>query len=465
MLTRYKHILTEVPGLTDALHHDIQLTHDKPLVHSHPIPYNLLPQLKENISEWLNMDVIERTASPYCSPPLAVRKKDGTHRFCLDCRQLNRVTVPDLEPIADPSEILMKLSKAKYLSKIDLSSGFWQLPLMDKAKPYTAFRTNFGQYQFKVMPFGLINAPASFSRLMRIVTRELSNTDAYMDDLIIYSDTFNEHIEHLSLLFQTLDDYGLTAKPTKCLLAFSQLEYLGHIVGKGQYQPLENKVEAITNTPLPNTVKDLRSFLGSVGYYQRFIPNYSTLTAPLTNLLKQRPNGKSKVIWTQAATLAFKDTRSYLTKCPVLQIPDVNVPFTLRTDASDVGVGAVLCQPAKDNAGQINPIMYASKKLSGPQLNYSAIEKEAYAIYWGIQKFERYLYGRCFTIETDHKPLIYLQSADKLNPRLKRWSLYISFFKFYVTHLPGVDNHIADYLSRNPVTHDLDPTNEIAFVE
>ena len=141
------------------------------------------------------------------------------------------------------------------------------------------------------------------------------------------------------------------------------------------------------------------------------------------------------------------------------------MPFILRTDASDVGVGAVLCQPCKSKAGEINPTMYTSKKLAGPQLNYSAIEKEAYAIYWGIQKFERYLYGRCFTIETDHKPLIYLQSADKLNPRLKRWSLYISFFKFYVTHLPGKDNHLADYLSRNPISTEIEVDNEPTFVE
>ena len=454
LLQNYQDLLTDIPNVTNVLEHHIDLIHDKPIKHSYPLPYSLHKQLKDDLQKWKNLGIVEQSTSPYCSPLLAVRKKDGTHRFCLDCRQLNRITKPDLEPIADPNEIFQKLTNASYLSKLDLTSGFWQVPLGEKSRPYTAFTTNFGHYQFRTMPFGLVGAPACFSRLMREVLKGLDFLDAFMDDIIVFSASFEDHLMHLEELFKRLKNARLHVKPSKCLLGFQSLEYLGHIVGHGSCSPMEDKVAAIRETPFPSTLKELLSFLGSLGYYQRFIKSYAELTAPLTNLLRGRSGDNSRLTWNESAIAAFHKLREALTCHPVLQLPDLSLPFTLRTDASENGVGAVLCQPSQHDSRILCPVFYASKKFRDAQTRYSTVEKEAYAIFWAVQKFERYLYGRCFTIETDHQPLLYLQSADRLNPRIKRWAIYLSFFRFFVKHIEGKDNNLADYMSRIP--HEVD---------
>jgi len=448
LLLEFESTFTDVPGRTTTLKHHIQLRNpdNTKLQHSYPLPFSLEPQLKLNLQEWLRLNIISPSLSPHCSPLLAVRKNDGTHRFCLDCRHLNNQTEFDAEPIADINAIFAHLSNKSIFTKIDLTSGYWQVPLSESSRKYTAFRTRSGLYEFQVMPFGLANAPATFSRLIRMVTADIENIHVYMDDILIATSTWEEHLNTLQLLLKSLSNHGLRAKPSKCEFGFDNLQYLGHQLGHNKLQPTSGRVEAIESAPLPKNKQQLRSFLGAVGYYQQFIPHYADKAAPLHDLLKK--NAPEQLQWTDTTTDVFDSLKTSLTTKPILQLPDSNAPFILRTDASQLGLGAVLLQPSKKDFRLYSPVFYASRRLRGPEVNYSTIEKEALAIYWALQKFEIYLYGREFVIETDHRPLLYLQQADKLNPRLKRWSLYFSLFKFKAIHINGTDNHLADALSR-----------------
>ena len=452
LLASYKDILTDRPGLTSVLEHRIRLVHDVPVRKSYPLPHALSRQLQEDLEKWQKMGIIERSHSPYCSPLLAVRKKDGTHRFCLDCRQINQITVFDGEPIADPQHIFTELSSAKFLSKIDLASGFWQVPLAEESRPYTAFSTRQGLYQFRVLPFGLSNAPGCFSRLMRVVLKDLPQVSCYLDDILIHSKDWTSHLTTIAQVLDRLRRYGLHAKPTKCLFGYRSLTYLGHQVGCGVYAPLESKVQAIAALPVPENVTQLRSFLGSTGYYQQFIRGYADIAAPLFDLLKSKKAKSDRLHWTHLATQAFQELRKTLVQKPILQLIDPALPFTVRTDASNVGLGAVLMQPHKQDPRKLAPVMYASRRLKAAENNYATVEKEALSIYWAFHKFEAYIYGREFTLMTDHRPLLYLGSADKLNPRLKRWAIYLGLFKYHSTHIAGGQNHLADLLSRSPAS-------------
>ena len=450
LLASYKDILTDRPGLTSAIEHHIRLVHDIPVRKSYPLPHALSRQLQEDLEKWQKMGIIERSHSPYCSPLLAVRKKDGTHRFCLDCRQINKITIFDGEPIADPQHIFTALSKARFLSKIDLASGFWQVPLSEESRPYTAFSTRQGLYHFRVLPFGLTNAPGCFSRLMRIVLKDLPDVSCYLDDILIHSTDWTAHLATIEKVLDRLRRHGLHAKPTKCLFGYHSLTYLGHQVGGGVYAPLESKVQAIASMSAPENVTQLRSFLGSTGYYQQFLRGYTDMAAPLFDLLKSKKAKSDKLDWNHLATQAFHELRQALVQRPILQLIDPALPFTLQTDASAVGLGAVLLQPHKQDPRKLAPVMYASRRLKAAELNYSTIEKEALSIYWAFHKFETYIYGREFVLMTDHRPLLFLSSADKLNPRLKRWAIYLGLFKYSSAHIAGEQNAMADLLSRSP---------------
>ena len=452
-LASYDDTFNDLPGLTTVLEHDIKLVDKTPFRHSYALPHHLSRELKKNLETWLRLGIIEPSDSPYCSPMLAVKKQAvEDHRFCLDLRALNAITVFDGEPIADPAHIFTQLSQAEFLTKLDLASGFWQVPLSKEARPYTAFVTRYGTYQFKVLPFGMKNAPGCFSRLMRKVLRGIEHVSCFIDDILIHAPDWKTHMSTLKAVLHRLRDCGLHAKPSKCELGYRSLRYLGHIVGQGRMTPVEDKVIAIQAMEKPSNVTQLRSFLGSTGYYQKFIPGFNSVAAPLHDMLKGKTGKKTPVEWTSAGEVAFTRLKEALIGKPVLQLIDPELPFILQTDASDDGLGAVLLQVRTGDARELAPVMYASRKLKPAERNYSVIEKEALAVYWAFKKFEVYLYGRHFVLRTDHRPLLHLQSADKLNPRLKRWSLYMSLFTFTAQHIEGENNHMADLLSRRPLT-------------
>ena len=265
-----------------------------------------------------------------------------------------------------------------------------------------------------------------------------------MDDIWVYSETFEDHLLALRQLLARLRSAGLTAKPSKCSIGYGQIECLGHKIGEKLLKPNEEKVKAVRDIQIPTTKKKVRSFLGVVGFYRRFIPNFSAIAAPLTDLTKKNaPNKISN--WTEAHNKAFETLKQRLTGYPVLRLPDLGKPFILQTDASDDGLGAVLLQ---EEDGVKFPIAYASKKLLPRERNYSVIEKECLGIVWSIEKFHRYLFGTKFVLETDHEPLRYLQTAKSLNPRLMRWALKLQPYTFQIVAIRGKDNIGADCLSR-----------------
>lgn len=424
--------------------HDIKLTTNEPVrTKPYPLPFVSRDTVCEEVRKMIEAGVIEPSSSPYCSPIVIVKKKDGTNRFCIDFRAINKITVFDAETIPNADDIFVQLSGCRYVSKFDLSKGYWQLPLGQSSKEITAFQTPMGLYQFSVMPFGLVNASASFSRLMRKLLEGMQCVDNFIDDVIVFTRTFREHVCVMKDFLQRLRAANLTVKPSKCFIGYKSLECLGHIAGNEELRPLPDKVSAISNFARPSTKKQVRSFLGLVGFYRKFIPNFSAVAAPLTDLTKKGLS--NKVVWGEAQENAFTALKSALMVTPVLKLPNLNETFILQTDASDLGVGAVLLQYED---GVKKPVAYASKKLTKGQVNYSTIEKECLAIVWSVQKFLRYLYGREFLLETDHQPLVYLTQAKVSNARLMRWALLLQPYRFRIISIKGSDNVGADCLSR-----------------
>ncbi|XP_063970498.1 uncharacterized protein LOC135157721 [Lytechinus pictus] len=444
LLREFDDILTDVPSLSTAGHHDIQLIHDVPVKsRPYPLPHAKRQTVKDEIREMLALGVIEPSCSPYASPIVLISKKDGSVRFCCDFRKINAITVPDAEPIPDQEEIFAKLANDNFFTKVDLTKGYWQVPLTEQAKPITAFVTPDGLYQFTSMPFGLMNAPASFSRLMRTVLRGLEFVDNFIDDILVHTPTWDQHIEALRSLMVRLRESNLKAKPKKCFVGFAKVDFLGHQLSRGYLRPLHNKVEDIQTAPRPTTKKELRSFLGLAGYYRKFVPHFATTAVPLTDLLKK---GKPNMLdWDEVHENAFTSLKVMLTKEPILHLPDVNRQFILRTDASNKGVGAVLLQ---EFDGEKFPIAYASKKLLVREQAYSTIEKECLAVVWAVLKFETFLFGREFILEVDHQPLLAIQKSKVANGRILRWALALQQYKFRVEAIKGQENVGADYLSR-----------------
>jgi hypothetical protein len=358
-------------------------------------------------------------------------------------RRLNLVTEFDAEPIPQQEDIFVKLSEAHYFSKLDLSKGYWQVPLSESAKPLTAFITHDGLFQFRTMPFGLVNAPATFSRIMRKLLFGLDHVENYIDDILIFTNTWEEHIAKLGDLLHRLREANLTAKPSKCYIGCEQVDFLGHTVGHGLLKPLSDKLESIQNSPRPQTKTQLRSFLGLANYYRKFIPNYAAIAAPLTDKTKKgEPN---KIGWSENQEIAFRTLKSKLGKSPILHLPELSRQMILRTDASDVATGAVLLQ---EFDGVKFPIAYMSKKLNDAQRNYSVMERECLAVILAIRKFEAYLYGREFIIETDHQPLLCVKKSRVANGRVMRWALALQPYRYCIQAIKGADCVGADYMSR-----------------
>lgn len=444
LLDKYSNVLSDIPGKTNVLEHDIKLTCDEPIrVKPYPIPYAMIETVNKELDNMIDLDVIEKSDSPYSSPFLIVKKKDQSNRFVIDFRKINSYTVFDAETMGNIDEMFAKLSGYKFISKLDLTKGYWQIGLADGAKEKTAFQTPRGLFHFKVLPFGLVNSGASFVRCMRKVLEGLENVDNFVDDIILYTMTFDHHLEVLGNVLERLAIANLTAKPSKCHIGYHSLEVLGHIVGSDRLSPNPDKIEVIKNASRPKTKKQVRSFLGLAEFYRKFVKDFSRIASPLTDLTKKGcPN---QVRWEECHENAFSTLKNALIQAPVLKIPNFSQIFILQTDACDTGIGSILLQE-EDNTRM--PICYASKKLKASERNYSTIEKECLAIVWAINKFHRYLYGKEFILETDHQPLAYLQRSKIANARLMRWSLLLQQYRFRIVAIRGKDNVGADYMSR-----------------
>ena len=446
VITAFQSVFSDNPGRTNLIQHKIELTSSQPIrCKPYPLPYNMRESLREDIQNMLDMGVIRPSQSPYAAPVVLVRKKDGTNRVCVDYRKLNHVTVVDPEPMARIEDVFQGLSKDRYFSKIDLSRGYWQFPIREEDVEKTGFVTPDGEYEFLRMPFGMVNSGATLVRGVRQLLKGLPNTVAYIDDILVHTKTWQEHVLTLESLLHRMKEANLTARPSKCVVGATCVEFVGHRVGQGAVTAIEDNVSRILEAPRPRTKTELRSFLGLVNFYRAYIANFAAVAVSLTDLTRK---GQPRVLeWGEAQEKAFNSLKmkGLLASKPILKLRGMDKPFVLRTDASDKGVGAVLLQ---SHGGSLFPVAFASKKLSDRERKYSTMERECLAMVWGVKKFLLYLYGRPFVLQTDHQPLIFLNKAKLLNDRIMRWALFLQNHKMHIVSIKGADNVGADFMSR-----------------
>ena len=434
-----------IPSRTDKIYHDVDTIEGSKPVKQHPYRMNPVKQqyLREEVQYLLDNDFIEPSQSEWSSPCILVPKPDGTFRMCTDYRKVNSVTKTDTFPIPRIDDCIDNIGHAKYVTKFDLLKGFWQIPLTDRAKEISAFVTPDGLYQYKVMPFGMKNSPATFQRLVNSLISNLDGCKAYIDDAIIFSEEWQQHLQTIRTFFDRLSDAKLTVNLAKSEFCHANLTFLGHIVGQGQVKPVEAKVEAISDFPVPTSKRQLMRFLGMAGYYRKFCNNFSAIAEPLTNLLGK----KVKYVWTDDCQKSFDKLKAILRSAPVLLAPSFDKEFKLAVDASDVGAGSVLLQ--EDDNGVDHPVCYFSKKFNKHQRNYSTIEKECLSLILALQHFEVYLASSHapIVVFSDHNPLTFIHKMKNKNQRLLRWSLMLQEHNLDIRHIRGRDI-IPDTLSR-----------------
>jgi transposase InsO family protein len=396
------------------------------------------------IEQMLRDDVIEHSNSPWSSPLVLIKKKDDSYRFCVDYRKVNAVTVKDSYPLPYISQILDRLRDTTYLSSLDIRSAYWQIPVSEDSRPITAFTVPCrGLFQFKRMPFGLHNSPATFQRLIdRVLQGDLEPyCFAYLDDIIIATPTFDKHVEVLREVLVRLTTAGLTLRQEKCYFCLPSLKYLGYVVDRDGLRVDPDKVAAILNLPEPQNVTEVRRVLGVASWYRRFIPNFSSLTAPISALTQKNSVFK----WSDECRKAFTTIKEHLVSAPILSCPNFDQPFFIQTDSSDYGLGAVLSQNLEDGERVIS---YISRSLQKNERKFSATEKECLAVIWAIEKLRPYIEGSKFTVVTDCHSLIWLNNLKDPSGRLSRWALRLQGYDFDIIHRRGKDNVVPDALSR-----------------
>lgn len=436
-------------SFSNQIKHRILTTDNIPIyTKSYRYPYCHKEEIRQQINKMLEQGIIRQSYSPWSSPVWIVPKKMDASgkkkwRLVIDYRKLNEKSISDRYPIPNITEILDKLGKCMYFSTLDLASGFHQIEMDPRDIPKTAFSVDGGHYEYLRMPFGLKNAPSTFQRIMDNILKDLIGTSClvYLDDIIVYSTSLQEHLENLKKVFTKLRESNLKVQLDKSDFLRKEIAFLGHVVSTEGVKPNPDKIHAIKNFPLPKTQKEIRSFLGLLGYYRKFIKDFAKLVKPLTECLKK----DRKINFTDQYIQTFETCKNILTNEPILQYPDFSKPFNLTTDASNFAIGAILSQGP---IGSDKPICFASRTLTTSEINYSTIEKELLAIVWAAKYFRPYLFGHKFKIITDHKPLTWLMSLKEPNSKLIRWRLKLEEFDYEIVYKKGKLNTNADALSR-----------------
>ena len=443
-------------GCTTLVEHQIRVKSDvEPIKQRHyPLSPALQTAVNKELDEMLAHGIVEPSNSPWSSPIVLVRKKDGNYRFCVDFRKVNSVTTRDASPLPFVTNTLDKLRDACYLSSLDVKSAYWQVPVTEESRPITAFVVpGRGLFQFKRMPFGLHNAPATWQRLIdRVLGVDLEPyVFVYLDDIVVVTHSFDKHIEVLREVFRRLRAAGLTLGRDKCQLCRSELRYLGYVVDREGLRVDPDKVRSILDYPAPKTVTEVRRFMDMASWYRRFIPNFSTVAAPINRLIRKG----CKFEWSEEAESAFGKIKDFLISALVLRCPDFSLSFTIQADASDYGLGAVLSQIHPDGE---HVVAYVSRSLDHRERKFSVTEKECLAVLFGISKFRPYVEGSRFSVITDHFSLKWLHSLKDPTGRLARWSVKLQQYNFEVIHRKGREHVVPDALSRAvPVVGSLEP--------
>lgn len=436
-------------SFTNKIKHSIKTNDEIPIyTKSYRYPFVHRQEVQDQISKMLDQQIIQPSESAWSSPIWVVPKKADASgktkwRLVVDFRKLNEKTLDDKYPIPNIADILDKLGNCNYFTTLDLASGFYQVEMSPADIPKTAFTVEHGHFEFLRMPMGLKNSPSTFQRVMDNVLRDLQNTIClvYLDDVIVFSTSLQEHMVNLEKVFNRLRESNFKIQMDKSEFLKLETAYLGHVISRDGIKPNPDKISAIRNYPLPKTPTEIKRFLGLLGYYRKFIPDFAKVTKPMTQCLKKG----SKITLDQNYTSCFEKCKTLLINDPILQYPDFSKEFVLTTDASNLAIGAVLSQGA---IGTDKPIAYASRTLNSSEINYSTIEKELLAIVWATKYFRPYLFGRKFKIVTDHRPLQWVMNIKEPNSRLTRWRLKLSEFDFSVVYKQGKSNTNADALSR-----------------
>lgn len=414
-------------------------------------------EIEEQVSKLLERDLIEQSYSPFAAPvTLAFKKEDNKKtRLCIDFRDLNKIVVPQAQPFPLIEDLVTKTRNCKYFSTLDINSAFWSIPLRVEDRKKTAFVTQEGHYQWTCLPFGLKTSPAIFQRILSNILKKYKLKDFavnFIDDILICSKSYADHISHLSQLLEAIQKEGFRLKFTKCRFATNSVKYLGHVIENNTVRPLRDNLISIKEFPTPKNLKNIRQLLGKVNFYREFIPNSSTILEPLHKLLRKN----QQFIWSNDCQKAFEKIKQLLCSQPILEIFDQDLPINIYTDASIEGIGAVFKQIQPD--GKENPVAYFSKKLNEAQKKKKAIYLECLAIKEAIKYWQYWLIGKRFTVFSDHKPLANLNIKSRTDEELGELSYYLSQYDFIVKYTPGKNNIEADCLSRNPV---IEPNKEV----
>ena len=464
LLTKYQPVFSTGEGdlgCTNLLEHEIPLLDEVPLRQRfRRVPPSDYDAVKAHINQLLEAQVIRESCSPYASPIVLVKKKDGSLRMCVDYRQLNSKTRRDAFPLPRIDESLDALSGSQWFSTLDLASGYNQVPVAEKDKPKTAFCTPFGLFEFNRMPFGLCNAPGTFQRLMERIfgAQHFQTLLLYLDDVIVFSSSVDEHLVRLEAVLSRLQQEQLKVKLEKCCFFQTEVNYLGHVISNEGVATDPKKISAVKEWPRPSSVKDLSSFLGFCGYYRRYVDGFAKIAAPLNRLKAELTDPHTKrpsrkligELWSDLCEKSFQDLKSRLISAPVLAYANFSLPFILEVDASLSGLGAVLSQ---EQDGKVRPVAYASRALSPSERNmpnYSSMKLEFLALKWAMtEKFREYLIGQKCVVWTDNNPLSHLNTA-KLGAVEQRWASELAVFDFSIRYRSGRANANADSLSRQP---------------
>ena len=433
-------------GRTNLVYHKIDTGTAKPIKQApRRLPFNKQPVVDEMVQDLLSRDLIEPSQSPWSSPVVLVPKKGGKWRMCIDYRRLNEVTQKDSWPVPSIEQILESLRGQKWYSKIDLCSGYHQIEMLEEDREKTAFAVGNQLFQYKVMPFGLVNSGASFCRMMEKALAGISEREClnYIDDLLVPGETEEKAIENLEKVFQCLRSAGLKATPEKCDLLSKEVDFLGHRITAEGISTSEEKVDAVKNWPTPTSVKEVRKFVGFASYYRKFVKGFSAICKPLYKLTEKNQS----FCWNADCNNAFLSLKEALTSAPVMAHPDENVEFILDTDASLDACGAVLSQ-IQD--GKEKVIAYFSKAFDRAQRNYCVTRRELLAVVLSVKHFKHYLAGKEFLVRTDHASLKWLLSFKYPEGQIARWLEYLGSFQFRIEHRKGAEHVNADFLSRRP---------------
>ena len=444
-------------GRISAVKHHI-LTSGPPVASQ---PYRAGPQSRAlidvEVDRMLQMDVIEPASGPWSAPVVLIPKPDGSIRFCIDYRKLNAVTENDSYALPRVDDCLDSLGEARYFTTLDANCGYWQIDVNETDREKTAFTCHKGLYQFKRMPFGLMTAPATFQRAIDVVLSSVRFQCAltYLDDIVVYSPTFDKHLEDLSTVLQLLQAAGVSLKRAKCSFAALQVKYLGLKVSHAGVEVDEDKIASVRQALPPTNKTSLRRFLGMTGFYRKFVPSYAKVAAPLTLFLKGDTDESFEL--DADALAAHEQLKIAITSAPVLALPNKEGAYVLETDASAAQLGVQLLQAQTD--GSYRPLGYWSRHCTPPELNYSPTEREALAIVWGVKKCRPYLERTRFVVRSDHQALRWLFSTSSTdgNPRVVRWKLAMSAYDFSVEYKPGASHKVPDELSRMLTTGHSDP--------